>query len=138
MDADHLRFRLKTPWSDGTTHLVLSPLELIEKLAALVPPPRLNLVRYHGILALNAGFRRLVVPGSSVSPGASSVGCSSVSRFRRRLVGGVLARVLAVDVTLCPACGGRRNFSGKRPTFARAFWIHLMARLLVLDITTYP
>ena len=57
----HLTFRLKTPWSDGTTHLVLSPLELIEKLAALVPPPRLNLVRNHGILASNAGFRRLVV-----------------------------------------------------------------------------
>ena len=37
--------------------------ELTEKLAALVPPPRLNLVRYHGILAPNAGARRLVVPG---------------------------------------------------------------------------
>ena len=35
IDVDHLTFRLKTPWSDGTTHLVLSPLELIEKLAAL-------------------------------------------------------------------------------------------------------
>ena len=39
--------------------------ELIEKLAALVPPPRLNLVRYHGVLAPNAGFRRLVVPSWS-------------------------------------------------------------------------
>ena len=68
VDADHLTFRLKTPWSDGTTHLVLSPLELIEKLAALVPPPRLNRVRYHGILAPNAAGRRLVVPVWSVSP----------------------------------------------------------------------
>ena len=34
---------------------VLSPQELIEKLAALVPPPRLNLVRYHGVLAPHAG-----------------------------------------------------------------------------------
>jgi hypothetical protein len=33
-------FKLKTPWSDGTTHLIFSPEELIEKLAALVPPPR--------------------------------------------------------------------------------------------------
>ena len=57
--VDHLTFRLKTPWSDGTTHLLLSPLELIEKLAALIPPPRLNLVRYHGILAPNACDRRL-------------------------------------------------------------------------------
>ena len=52
IDADHLTFRLKTPWSDGTTHLVLSPLELIEKLAALVPalaaarpPPQRELER---------------------------------------------------------------------------------------------
>ena len=44
--------------------------ELIEKLAALVPPPRLNLVRYHGVLAPNAGFRRLVVPSCSVLPDA--------------------------------------------------------------------
>ena len=85
IDADHLTFRFKTPWSVGTTHLVLSPLGLIEKLAALVSPPRLNRVRYHGIQAPNAGFRLLVVPGSSVFPGASSVGYSSVSRSRRRL-----------------------------------------------------
>ncbi|HIL08114.1 MAG TPA: hypothetical protein EYG11_05385 [Candidatus Latescibacteria bacterium] len=43
-----------TSRSDGTIHLLLSPLELIEKLAALIPPPRLNLLRYHGILAPNA------------------------------------------------------------------------------------
>ena len=40
LDADHLSFALKTPWSDGTSHLLLSPMELLEKLAALVPPPR--------------------------------------------------------------------------------------------------
>jgi len=54
---DEYSFKLKTPWSDGTTHLVLSGLELIEKLAALVPPPRKNLVRYHGILAPHAKNR---------------------------------------------------------------------------------
>ncbi len=51
VDAETLVFQLKTPWANGTTSLVLSPTELIEKLAALVPPPRLNLVRYHGVLA---------------------------------------------------------------------------------------
>ena len=63
LDEETLSFTLKTPWSDGTTHLVLSPLELIEKLAALVPPPRLNLVRYHGVLAPNAASRDRIVPG---------------------------------------------------------------------------
>ena len=71
-------------------------------------PARLNRVRHHGVLGPNAGFRRLVVPGRSVSPGASSVVGSAVSRFRRRLGWAVLlARVLAVDVTRCPTCGGR-------------------------------
>ena len=50
IDDERISFALKTPWSDGTTHLVLSPLELIEELAAIVPPPRLNLIRYYGIL----------------------------------------------------------------------------------------
>src|SRR5215813_11295400 len=39
------------PWSDGTTGIRLSPLELLEKLAALVPLPRMHLVRYGGCLA---------------------------------------------------------------------------------------
>ena len=85
IDTDHLTFRLKTPWSDGTTHLLLSPLELMEKLAALVPPPRLNLLRYHGILAPNARHRSQVVPAPP----------SPALRSRRRpapsdLLGGVV------------------------------------------------
>ena len=49
--SQRLCFALKTPWSDGASHLLLSPMELLEKLAALVPPPRLHLLRYHGVLA---------------------------------------------------------------------------------------
>ena len=37
--------KLKTPWRDGATHLVLSPLEFMQRLAALVPRPRLHLIR---------------------------------------------------------------------------------------------
>ena len=46
----------------GTTHLVMSPLELMQRLAALVPRPRLHLIRFHGVLAPNAKLRALVVP----------------------------------------------------------------------------
>ena len=44
-------YRLKRRWRNGTTHVLLEPLELVEKLAALVPPPRFHRVRYHGLLA---------------------------------------------------------------------------------------
>jgi hypothetical protein len=39
---------------DGRTELRLTPLELIERLAALIPPPRLHRHRYHGVLAPNS------------------------------------------------------------------------------------
>ena len=48
--------------SDGTTHIVMSPLEFMQRLAALVPRPRLHLIRFHGVLSPNAKLRALVVP----------------------------------------------------------------------------
>jgi len=60
--AGQVQLELKTPWRDGTTHLVMSPLEFMQRLAALVPRPRLHLIRFHGVLAPNAKLRPLVVP----------------------------------------------------------------------------
>ncbi|MCI0418848.1 MAG: transposase, partial [Acidobacteria bacterium] len=39
--------QLKSPYHDGTTHIVMSPLEFMQRLAALVPRPRLHLIRFH-------------------------------------------------------------------------------------------
>jgi len=55
-------YRLRHKWRDGTTHVLFEPLELVEKLAALVPPPRFNLVRYSGIFAPAACWRSQIVP----------------------------------------------------------------------------
>ena len=46
-----VRYQLKTPYRDGTTHVFFEPLDFIARLAALVPKPRLNLIRYHGVFA---------------------------------------------------------------------------------------
>jgi hypothetical protein len=48
------------PQPDGRTELRLTPLELIERLAALIPPPRIHRHRYHGVLAPNAPLRAQV------------------------------------------------------------------------------
>ena len=48
----NVRYRLKTPNRDGTTDVVFEPLDFIARLAALVPTPRVNLTRYHGVNAL--------------------------------------------------------------------------------------
>jgi hypothetical protein len=56
--------QLKSPYHDGTTHIVMSPLELMQRLAALVPRPRLHLIRFHGVLAPNAKLRPEIIPSS--------------------------------------------------------------------------
>ena len=47
-------------WSDGTIGIRLAPLELLEKLAALVPLPRVHLVRYRGCLAPHSTRRAAI------------------------------------------------------------------------------
>ncbi len=47
----NLRYQLKTPYRDGTTHVIFEPLDFIARLAALVPNPRVNLARSHGVFA---------------------------------------------------------------------------------------
>jgi len=57
-----LVLQLKSPWRDGTTQLRMSPLEFMQRLAALAPRPRLHLIRFPEVLAPNAGLRAAIVP----------------------------------------------------------------------------
>ncbi len=59
-------YTLKTPYRDGTTQVAFDRgairVDFIARLAALVPKPRVNLTRYHGVLAPNHRWRGLVTP----------------------------------------------------------------------------
>ncbi|MBW1877472.1 MAG: transposase [Deltaproteobacteria bacterium] len=59
-DDGNLVLRLKTPWRNGTTAIVLSPSELLQRLAAIIPRPRVHQLTYHGVLAFGepGGERR--------------------------------------------------------------------------------
>ena len=57
-----LIYTFTKPWSDGTTGSKRSPVELLEKLAALVPLPRVHLVRYGGCLAPQSKLRGVIIP----------------------------------------------------------------------------
>ena len=61
LEDGRLIYRLKHRWRDGTTQAVLTPSELVEKHAALVPPPCFHLVR-HGVLGPCASERDRIVP----------------------------------------------------------------------------
>jgi hypothetical protein len=75
-DRVHLRadgrvlVTLKTLWRDGTSHLLFEPIEFLEKLAAIIPRPSVNLVVYHGVLAPHARWRSRVVSYGRPAPDA--------------------------------------------------------------------
>ena len=111
--AGQVELKLKTPWRDGTTHLMMSPLEFMQRLEALVPRPRLHLIRYHGVLAPNARLRSLVVPQEpDVQERAAEVAVAGEcdvqkvqSRPHRISWARLLQRVFDIDVERCPNCG---------------------------------
>ncbi len=108
-----LALQLKTRWRDGTTHILLEPRDLIDRLVPLIPPPRAHQVRYHGILAPGASLRSRVVPepdeaavGGGVTQRKERPGCEDVvARVRRLRWAVLLQRVFAVDALRCPGCG---------------------------------
>jgi hypothetical protein len=48
-------------WRDGTSHFLFEPIEFLEKLAAIIPRPVVNLLLYHGVLAPRARRRSQIV-----------------------------------------------------------------------------
>jgi Putative transposase len=129
--AGQVELKLKTPWRDGTTHLVMSPLEFMQRLAALVPRPRLHLIRFgvrvtslrevsgpplreHGVLAPNAKLRPLVVPqdppaqAQAATQAAATAQCevdAVLARPHRISWARLLKRVFDIDMQHCPNCG---------------------------------
>jgi hypothetical protein len=57
-----IAYRTKYPMRRGKTHRVMTPIEFMARLASIVAPPRAHLLRYHGVLAANAKWRKLIVP----------------------------------------------------------------------------
>jgi hypothetical protein len=123
-----LLYKLKRRWSDGTTHVIYDPMELMERLAALVPPPRFNITRYYGVLAPAATFRPSVVPEGEQPIPLKHPGCSarietsktdeakSNSKWgkkpRNYSWAQLMMRVFELDVLVCPRCGGRMRVLG--------------------------
>jgi len=58
----NIRYQLKTLYRDGTTHVIFEPSDFIARLAALIPRPRANLTRFHGVFAPNSKHRALITP----------------------------------------------------------------------------
>jgi len=128
-------YGFRRPFRDGSTHVVLDPMSFLSRLAALVPPPRMHLVTYHGVLAPSARRRKEILPvtlpgrktrkqtsGSVAAVPAPEEGALGTVaavprphvgepfRWRRRYSWAeLMKRVFLVDVLACAECGGSRR-----------------------------
>ena len=96
----------------GALHAsVVESLDLMSKLTALIPRPRTNVIRFHGVYAPNAKLRRWVIP---VPPTHDACGHRidvdpQRKTHHRLLWAQLLARVFQVDVFSCPRCSSRMS-----------------------------
>ncbi len=103
--------QLKTPYRDGTTHVIFEPLDFIARLAALVPKPRVNLTRFHGVFAPNSKHRVLVTPakrgkGNNTKAADETQDQTSAERRASMTWAQRLKRVFNIDIKICRGCGG--------------------------------
>jgi hypothetical protein len=112
-------YRFKKEWSDGTQAVLFTPQEFIEKLVALIPPPRIHLTRFHGVLGPNHRLRAKIVPlkpkeaeptPDTTQEGQGSAPSPSKRDSRRLSWSELLKRVFQLELTVCPDCGGTLKF----------------------------
>ena len=106
-----MRYQLKTPYSDGTTHVLFEPLDFIARLAALVPKPRVNLTRFHGVFAPNSAHRAQVTKagrgkGATGQAAAETDDRTPAERRASMTWAQRLKRVFGIDIETCSVCGG--------------------------------
>ena len=70
--SGQVKLKLKTAYSDGTSHLLFTPGEFIEKLSAIIPPPKSHLVKWSGVFAPNSPCRKKVVLKPDEKKGTST------------------------------------------------------------------
>ena len=122
--------------------LNLTPLELIDRIAALVPPPRTHRHRYFGVLAPNSPLRatavalaapvqpakQVLVQTEPATPGEGAPGVTPLGhaipptpepvptkRPAHYLWAVLIARIYEVFPLLCPLCGGQMRIIGTTP-----------------------
>lgn len=106
-------YKFKKPWDDGTTALKMTQMELMEKLAALTPRPRVHLTRFHGVLGPHYKYRKQIVPKKKEDPNLVAISSDGstdkpkAASAKRISWARLLKRVFNIDISVCAKCKGQ-------------------------------
>ena len=100
-------YRLKNTYDNGTSHIALEPLDLLSRLASLVPRPRVNLTRFFGVFAPHFKYRKLVVPKRDTKNEEAEKSLTPAQESSRMTWAQRLKRVFNIDIETCPECKGK-------------------------------
>ncbi len=118
IDPEHLVYESVKPGPGGSVSVMLTPMQLFDRLAALIPPPRRHRHRYYGVLPPNSPLREAVTalaqpaedtPAPAMIGASPSAAISTEPAHRqaaRYVWALLLARIYEVLPLLCPNCGG--------------------------------
>jgi hypothetical protein len=89
--------------------VIFEPLDFISRLVALVPKPRVNLTRFHGVFAPNSKYRSRVTPtgrGKRKQPHSANGFDQTPAEKRASMTWAKrLKRVFNIEVETCDKCG---------------------------------
>lgn len=106
LPGGRIAYRIKNVGAGRAKHRVMTPVELLARLAALIPPPRYPLVRFHGVLAPHAAWRREIVPRPPTSPRIATAGAQAGGKRRARQ---------GLPEEVIPARGGASSRPARHP-----------------------
>ncbi len=105
-----IHYVFKRAYSDGTNAITLHPLDFLARIAAMIPPPWVNLIRYNGVFApaakirdqviKDAGYRKKPVP-------APAEDAEAEIKSQRYTWAFLMGRTFNLNMDLCQKCGGQ-------------------------------
>lgn len=99
-------YRLNKKDRNGERELVLTGVEVLQRLASLIPAKRIPQRRYFGVLAAGSSLRKRVVPKGWAKRGSPY---DEVNFNPRAHWADLMWRVFGIDVMKCVKCGGRMD-----------------------------
>jgi hypothetical protein len=125
--------------------VLFEPMDFIARLAALVPKPRVNLTRFHGVFAPNSKHRALVTParrgkGNKSKFSDDEQNQTPTERRASMTWAQRLKRVFGIDIETCRECGGAVKVIAciDDPVLIKNILAHLKEKVALVEFNALP